>query len=51
MYYVTFIDDFSRKTWIYLLKDKDEAFGKFREFKVYAERWCMDKVLENKWWW
>ena len=32
-YYVTFIDDYSRKRWIYFLKSKDEVFGKFKEFK------------------
>jgi hypothetical protein len=29
MYYVSFIDDFSRKTWIYFLKTKDEVFSRF----------------------
>jgi hypothetical protein len=29
LYYVTFIDDYSRKTWLYLLKSKDEVFSKF----------------------
>ena len=33
VYYVSFIDDFSRKTWIYFLKNKDEVFNKFKEFK------------------
>lgn len=29
LYYVTFIDDHSRKTWVYLVKTKDEVFTKF----------------------
>ena len=33
-YYMTFIDDFSRKTWIYFLKKKDEAFMWFHTFKA-----------------
>ena len=30
-YYVTFIDDFSRKVWIYFLKQKSKVFHKFKE--------------------
>lgn len=37
MYYVIFIDDFSRKTWIYFLKSKDEVFGSFQELKALVE--------------
>ena len=37
VYYVTFIDDFSRKTWIYFLKTKYEFFDKFKEFKALVE--------------
>jgi len=37
LYYVTFIDDHSRKTWIYLLKSKDEVFDKFQELKAEVE--------------
>jgi len=36
-YYVTFIDYFSHKTWIYFMKAKDEVFDKFQEFKVEVE--------------
>jgi hypothetical protein len=33
-YYVTFIDDHCRKTWIYFLKTKSEVFKRFQEFKL-----------------
>ena len=33
VYYVSFIDDFYRKTWIYFLKSKDEVLSKFKEVK------------------
>ena len=36
-YYVTFIDDYSRNSWIYFLKTKDEVFGKFKEFKALID--------------
>jgi len=29
VYYVSFIDDFSRNTWIYFLKKKSEVFDSF----------------------
>jgi transposase InsO family protein len=36
-YYVTFIDDHSRKTWIFFLKTKSEVFKRFQEFKALVE--------------
>ncbi|KAE8707081.1 hypothetical protein F3Y22_tig00110387pilonHSYRG00804 [Hibiscus syriacus] len=33
-YYVTFIDDFSRKVWVYFLKQKSEVFEKFKLWKA-----------------
>ena len=35
-YYVTFIDEYSQKTWIYFLKTKEseEVLSKFKEFKA-----------------
>jgi hypothetical protein len=43
-YYVTFIDDFSRKTCIYFLKAKDEVFNKFQEFKALVEKLSRRKI-------
>jgi hypothetical protein len=37
MYYVSFIDDFSRNTWIYFLKKKSEVFDRFKELKSLVE--------------
>jgi hypothetical protein len=34
---VSFIEDDSRKTWVYFLKSKEEVFGKFKEFKALIE--------------
>lgn len=36
-YILTFTDDFSRKTWIYLLTEKSETFEKFKFFKASVE--------------
>lgn len=33
-YFVTFIDDFSKVTWVYLLKSKSEVFNYFKDFHI-----------------
>ena len=38
VYFMTFIDNFSRKTWVYLLKQKSEDFDIFKRFKVMVEK-------------
>ena len=44
VYYVSFIDDYSHKTWIYFLKTKDEVFSKFKEFKALIENLSKRKI-------
>jgi transposase InsO family protein len=44
VYYVSFIDDYSRRTWIYFLKSKDEVFNKFKEFKALIENLSERKI-------
>jgi hypothetical protein len=43
-YYVLFIDDHSRKTWIYFLKNKDGVLAKFQEFKAQVENLTGRKI-------
>lgn len=44
LYFITFIDDYSRKTFIYFMKTKSEAFHKFKIFKAYAENQTSRKI-------
>ena len=37
-------DDFSRKTWFYFKKNKDEVFSKFKEFKALIENHTEKKI-------
>lgn len=37
-YYITFLDDYSGCTWIYLLKNKSDAFEAFKRFKAPVEK-------------
>jgi hypothetical protein len=44
LYYVSFVDDFSRKNWIYFLKTKGEVFIKFKELKTLIENLSKNKI-------
>ena len=37
-YFVLFVDDFSRKMWVYFLKKKSDAFLVFQKFKPLVEK-------------
>lgn len=37
-YFITFIDDFSRKTWVFLQVEKSAAFECFKQFKALVEK-------------
>lgn len=43
-YFMTFIDDFSRKCFVYFLKSKKEAFTTFIEFKTWIEKQSERKI-------
>ena len=43
-YYASFIDDYSCKTWIYFLKNKDEVFENFKEFKTLVENLSKKRI-------
>ncbi|RDX89868.1 hypothetical protein CR513_28338, partial [Mucuna pruriens] len=44
LYFVTFIDDCSRKLWVYVLKTKDQVLEKFKQFQALVERQSGKKV-------
>jgi hypothetical protein len=37
-YYVIFVDEFSRKWWIFFMHKKDQTFSKFCKFKTLLEK-------------
>ncbi|GKB35149.1 retrovirus-related pol polyprotein from transposon TNT 1-94 [Tanacetum coccineum] len=38
LYFMLFIDDYSRKTWVYFPKEKSQAFESFLKFKAMVEK-------------
>ena len=44
LYFVTFINDCSRKLWIYALKTKNQVLEKFKEFHVLVEKQLAKKL-------
>ncbi|RDY03729.1 hypothetical protein CR513_12653, partial [Mucuna pruriens] len=44
LYFVTFIDDCSRKLWVYVLKTKDQVLEKFKHLQALVERQSSKKV-------
>ncbi|MCH81752.1 copia-type polyprotein, partial [Trifolium medium] len=44
-YLLTFIDDFSRKAWVYFLKDKSSAFDYFKKFRTMVEKECGEAIV------
>ena len=45
-YYVIFVDDFSRKCWIFFMQNKDKKLSKFCEFKALVEKVSGKKVMK-----
>ena len=43
-YFVTFVDDFSRRVWVYTLKSKDEVFETFLVWKKIVENQTGRKI-------
>jgi hypothetical protein len=44
LYYVSFINDFSKKTWTYFLSKKSKVLDKFKEFKSLVENLTDNKI-------
>jgi transposase InsO family protein len=44
MYFIIFIDDFSRKVWVYFMRHKSKMFAKFKLWKAEVENQTEKKV-------
>lgn len=44
-YYVSFIDDFNKYTWIYLIKNKSDVFQVFQNFQNFVEQKFNKKII------
>ena len=44
MYFLTFTDDYSRKSWVYFLKSKEQTLGKFKAWKTLIEKQTFEQV-------
>ena len=45
-YFLTFIDDYSRHTWVYFLKLKSEVFDMFLAYKALVEKQSGQHILK-----
>ncbi|CAL2225286.1 unnamed protein product [Prunus armeniaca] len=43
-YYVTFLDDFSRKVWVYFMKERSEVFTEFKKWKAEVQNLMGRKI-------
>ena len=43
-YFMLFIDYFTRMAWVFFLKEKSEAFDKFKAFKILVENETREKI-------
>ena len=45
-YFLTFIDDYSRCTWVYFLKFKSEVFNMFLSYKALVEKQSGHQIIK-----
>ncbi|KAJ0489574.1 putative RNA-directed DNA polymerase [Helianthus annuus] len=43
-YFLSLIDDYSRRVWVFVLKSKDETFDKFKEWRALVENQTEKKI-------
>ena len=47
IYFLTFIDDYFRRTWVYFLKLKSEVFNMFLAYKALVEKQSGHQIICN----
>ncbi|KAK9065390.1 hypothetical protein SSX86_016773 [Deinandra increscens subsp. villosa] len=43
-YFLSLIDDYSRRVWVFMLKHKNEAFARFKEWRILVENQTERKI-------
>jgi hypothetical protein len=52
IYFITFIDDYSRMCWVYFLRNKSDALNVFKKFKAFVELqsgYKLKKLRSDRW--
>ena len=47
-YFMTLINKYNTRTWVYFLKSKDEAFAKFNEGHALVEKETSKKLIKHR---
>ena len=47
-YFLSLVDDYSRRVWVYILKQKNEAFEKFKQWKILIKNQTGRKMKKRR---
>jgi hypothetical protein len=48
IYFLSFVDNFSRKVWVYMLKKKSDPFSRFENVKALVENQAAEEKTDHE---